>query len=209
MKKIFKLINAEFKKNKKLYVFISILLVIGFLAGTLFITILSSQDKKLIEETISNFFLQIKNNNIDLIYTFRTSLTTNLVYVLLMFFLGISIIGIPIIVFLIFIKSFVLGFSIVSIIFKYKLGGTLLSLGYIFPHQILNLIIISFIGLYALKVSITLIKLIFSKKQVNFKLIIKKYFVVLILCVILSLISSTLETFLCTNIIKLLSFLIK
>ncbi|MBE6153308.1 MAG: stage II sporulation protein M [Firmicutes bacterium] len=209
MKKIFKLINAEFKKNKKLYVFISILLVIGFLAGTLFITILSSQDKKLIEETISNFFLQIKNNNIDLIYTFRTSLTTNLVYVLLMFFLGISIIGIPIIVFLIFIKSFVLGFSIVSIIFKYKLGGTLLSLGYIFPHQILNLIIISFIGLYALKVSITLIKLIFSKKQVNFKLIIKKYFVVLILCVILSLISSTLETFLCTNIIKLFSFLIK
>jgi len=209
MTKIFKVINAEFKKNKKLYVFVSILLAIGFISGALFITILSNEDKKLVGETISNFFLQIKNNNIDIIYTLRTSLTTNLIYIIFIWLLGISIIGIPITIFMIFIKSFILGFSLSSIILKYKLGGTLLSLGYIFPHQILNLVIISFIGLYALKVSLSLIKLITSKKQVNFKLIIKKYFVVLIICVLLSLISSICETFICPNIIKLLSFLIK
>lgn len=209
MKKIFKIINAEFKKNKKFYIFVTILLVIGFVSGSFFITILSTEDKKLVEETISNFFVQIKNNNIDLIYTLRTSLTTNLLYIVFVWLLGISIIGIPIIVFLIFIKSFILGFSVCSIIFKYKLGGTLLSLSYIFPHQIINLIVISFIGLYALKVSFSLIKLIFSKKQIDFKLIIKKYFAVLIICVILSIISSVFETFLCTYIIKLLAFLIK
>lgn len=209
MKKIFKLINEEFKRNKKLYAFILILLTVGFIIGSLFITILSSEDKKLVGETISNFFLQIKNNNIDTIYTLRTSLTTNLIYIIFIWLLGISIIGIPIIIFLIFIKSFILGFSIVSIIFKYKLSGTLLSLSYIFPHQILNLVVISFIGLYALKVSISLIKLILSKKQVNFKLIMKKYFVVLIICVILSIISTILETFICPTFIKLLSFLIK
>lgn len=209
MKKIFNLINAEFKRNKRLYVFVSILLIVGFIAGSLFITILSGEDKKLVGETISNFFLQIKNNNIDTIYTLRTSLSTNLIYITFLWLLGVSIIGIPIIIFLIFIKSFILGFSIVSIIFKYKLGGTLLALGYIFPHQILNLIVISFIGLYALKVSISLIKLIMSKKQVNFKLIMKKYFAVLIICVVLSIISTILETFLCPNLIKLLSFLIK
>ncbi len=209
MKKIFKLINAEFKRNKKLYVFVSILLIVGFITGSLFITILSSEDKKLVGETISNFFLQIKNNNVDIIYTLRTSLTTNLIYIIFVWLLGISVIGIPIIIFLIFIKSFILGFSIVSIIFKYKLSGTLISLAYIFPHQILNLLVISFIGLYALKVSISLIKLILSKKQINFKLIMKKYFAVLIICVILSIISTMLETFLCPNFIKLLAFLIK
>lgn len=209
MKKIFKLINAEFNKNKKLYVFVTILLTIGFITGSFFITILSSEDKKLVGETISNFFVQIKNNNIDTIYTLRTSLSTNLVYIIFMWLLGISVIGIPIIIFLIYIKSFILGFSISSIIFKYKIGGTLLSLGYIFPHQILNLIVISFIGLYALKVSLSLIKLIFSKKQINFKLIIKRYFAVLIICILLSIISTAFETFLCPYIIKLLSFLIK
>ena len=209
MKKIFKLINTEFKRNKKLYVFVTILLIIGFITGSFFITILSSEDKKLVGETISNFFNQIKNNNVDIIYTLRTSLSTNLIYIIFIWLLGISIIGIPIIVFLIFIKSFILGFSISSIIFKYKLSGTLLSLGYTFPHQILNLLIISFIGLYALKVSISLIKLILSKKQINFKLIIKKYFAVLIICVILTLISTAFETFVCPYFIKMLSFLIK
>jgi len=209
MKKIFKLINEEFKRNRKLYVFVSVLLAIGFLVGTLFITILSSEDKKLVGDTISNFFIQIKNNNVDIIYTLRTSLTTNLIYIIFIWLLGISVIGLPIIVFLIFIKSFILGFSITSIIFKYKLSGTILSLGYIFPHQILNLLVISFIGLYALKVSLSLIKLIFSKKQVNFKLIIKKYFAVLIICVVLSIISTVFETFICPYFIKLFAFLIK
>ena len=209
MKKIFKMINGEFKKNKKLYIFVLTLLILGFISGTLFITILSSEDKKIVGETISNFFIQIKNNNIDFIYAIRTSLTTNLLYIIFVWLLGISIIGIPLIIFLIFIKSFILGFSISSIIFKYKLGGTLLSLSYIFPHQLLNLVVISFIGLYALKVSISLLCLILTRKHINFKLIIKKYFVVLVLCVILSIISTSFETFVCPYFIKLFSFLIK
>ena len=209
MKKLFKLINAEFKKNKKYFIFITILLIIGFIAGSFFITILSSDDKKLVGETISSFFMQIKNNRIDSIYSLRTSLSTNLLYIIFIWLLGVSIIGIPIIIFLVFIKSFVLGFSISGIIFKYKLKGTLLSLTYIFPHQIINLVMISFIGLYALKVSVSLIKLIVSKKQINFKNIMRKYLGVLIICTILAIISSIFEAFLSPYTIKLFSFLIK
>ena len=209
MKKIIKLINTEFNKNKKYFIFVTILLIIGFVAGSFFITILSSDDKKLVGETISNFFMKIKNNKVDSIYSLRTSLSTNLLYVIFIWLLGVSIIGIPIIIFLVFIKSFVLGFSLSGIIYQYKLKGTLLSLGYIFPHQIINLVVISFIGLYALKVSISLIKLIISKKQINFKIIMKKYLGALIICIVLGLISSLFESFFCIYIIKLLSFLIK
>ena len=209
MKKLFKLINAEFIKNRKYFIFITILLIIGFIAGSFFITILSSDDKKLVGETVSNFFIQIKNNKIDNIYSLRTSLITNFLYIIFIWLLGISIIGIPIIIFLVFIKRFVLGFSISGIIYNYKLKGTLLSLSYIFPHQLINLVVISFIGLYALKVSVSLIKLIISKKQINFKIIMKKYFGVLIICSILMLISSSLESFLCPYIIKMFSLLIK
>ncbi len=209
MKKIFKLINAEFKKNKKLFIFVSILIIVGFITGSFFITILSNDDKKLVSETISNFFLQIKSGKIDQIYTLRTSITTNLIYILFMWILGISLIGLPIVIFLVFIKSFILGFSISSIIFRYKASGTLLTLGYIFPHQILNIIVLSFLSIYAIKVSISLFKLITSKKQIHFKGLVKKYLGVLIICVIISLASSVLETFLSPFIIKLFTFLIK
>lgn len=209
MRKLFKIINVEFKKHKKLLIFVTILLTIGLITGSLFITILNDSDKKLVLETITNYFNQIKLNKVDFLYSLRTSLISNLIYILFIWLLGISIIGIPLILFLIFIKSFILGFSIGSIICKYGFSGILLSLSYSFPHHIINIIIVSFIGLYALKVSLSLFQLIFSKKQINFKIIIRKYFGVLIITIILATMSSLIETFITPYFINLFSFLIK
>ena len=209
MKKIFKIVNEEFKKNKKTLIFIVTLLLIGLICGSLFITILNSSDKKLVLDTITNYFNQIKATKIDYIYSFGTSIISNLLFIFFIWLLGISIIGIPIILFLIFIKSFILGFSISSIICKYKLSGTLLSLSYTFPHHILNIIILCFVGMYSIKVSFSLIKLITSKKQINLKIIIRKYIGVLLISIILSFVSSVIETFLTPHFIKLFSFLIK
>ncbi|MBQ7140574.1 MAG: stage II sporulation protein M [Bacilli bacterium] len=209
MRKLFKIINVEFKKHKKLLIFVTILLTIGLITGSLFITILNDSDKKLVLETITNYFNQIKLNKVDFLYCLRTSLISNLIYILFIWLLGISIIGIPLILFLIFIKSFILGFSIGSIICKYGFSGILLSLSYTFPHHIINIIIVSFIGLYALKVSLSLFQLIFSKKQINFKIIIRKYFGVLIITIILAIMSSLIETFITPYFINLFSFLIK
>ena len=209
MKKLFKIINAEFKKHKKLLVFVTILLTVGLITGSLFVTILSKSDKKLVLETITNYFNQIKLDKIDFLYSLRTSLISNLIYILFIWLLGISILGIPIILFLIFIKSFILGFSVGSIICTYGLKGILLSLSYVFPHHILNLIVISFIGLYALKVSLSLLQLILTKKQINFKVIIRKYFGVLLITIILITFSSLIETFITPYFINIFSFLIK
>ena len=209
MRKIFKIINGEFKKNKKILVFIAILLTIGLISGSLFITIINSSDKKLVLETISNYFNKVKTTEIDYLYSLGTSITSNLLYVLFIWLLGISVIGLPIILFLLFIKSFILGFSISSIICEYKLGGAVLSLSYVFPHHILNIITLAFVTMYALKVSLSLVKLITSKNQINLKLIIRRYIGVLIITVLLCVISSLIETFVTPHFIKLFSFLIK
>ena len=209
MVKLFKLINVELSKNKKILTFVTILLVIGLICGSLFITIMNDSDKKEVLETITNYFTHIKNNKIDFMYTIRTSLISNLLYIIFIWLLGISVIGIPIILFLIFMKSFILGFSISSIICKYGFSGSLLSLSYIFPHQIINVIVICFISVYALKVSLSLIKLITSKKTINIKIITKKYLGVLIIVLILSIVSSIFETFITPYFIKLFSSFIK
>ncbi len=207
--KLFKLINEEEMKNKKIFIFITILLIIGFVAGTLYITILSNTDKDLIKDTITNYFLQIKNSKLDNMHIFRQALSSNFIYVIGIWLLGISIIGLPIIICMIFYKSFIMGFSITSIIYKYKLKGIVLSFTYSFPYQLLNILIASFISLYAIKVSISIIKMMISKKHINFKVLIKKYFVVLLICLFLSLISSLIEGFVTPYFIKLFSSFIK
>ena len=114
MRKIFKIINGEFKKNKKILVFIAILLTIGLISGSLFITIINSSDKKLVLETISNYFNKVKTTEIDYLYSLGTSITSNLLYVLFIWLLAISVIGLPIILFLLFIKSFILKINAVN-----------------------------------------------------------------------------------------------
>ena len=207
--KLFKLINDEEKKNKKIFIFLTVLLIIGFIAGTLYITILSNADKDLIRDTITNYFMQIKKNKLNSVDLFRQATISNFIYVIGIWLLGISIIGLPIIIGLVFYKSFIMAFSITSIIFKYKFSGILLSFTYSFPYQLLNIIIISFISLYAIKVSLSIIKMMISKKTINFKRLIKKYFVVLLICLFLSIISSLIEGFITPYLIKLLSVFIK
>lgn len=206
--KLFKLINDEEMKNKRIFIFITILLIMGFIAGTLYITILSDSDKNLIKDTITNYFTQIKQSKLNYNDIFNNATISNIVYVLGIWLLGISIIGLPIIICLVFYKSFIMGFSITSIIYKYKFKGILLSFTYSFPYQILNIIITSFISLYAIKVSLSIVKMMISKKQINFKRLIKKYFVVLIICLFLSVISSLIEGYVTPNFIKLFSMFI-
>jgi len=209
MKKLFKIINVEFKKNKSLLTFVSILLIIGLITGSLFITILNENDKKLVLETITKYFNQIKLEQVDFVYILRTSFISNVIYILFIWLLGISILGIILILFFIFIKSFILGFSISSIIYKYNFKGILLSISYIFPHHIINTIIICFISIYALKVSLSLIQVILTKKQINFKIIMRKYLGVLLISIIFIIISSLIETFITPYFIKLILYFIK
>jgi len=207
MKKIIHVAKNELKKNNKIALLIGILIIVGFIAGTLFITILDQADKEIVLTSITDLFEKIKAREINYFYTLRTSIIANLFYVTAIYILGISIIGIPIVMVMTFFKAFILGFSISAIIYSYQLAGTVLSFVYTFPHQLLNVAIVGFMSIYSIKVSITLFSLIFSKKSINFKLIMKKYFVIFVTCVVLSIISSLLEAFFTPNFINLFSFL--
>ena len=141
--------------NKKIIYYLIGLSLIGIIGGSLFITILSKHDQSLIKEYMNNFIASINKFNIKSINI--TSILTNIFFIITIWLLGISVIGIPIILFMYFSKFFTLGFSISSFILTYKLKGTLIALVYIFPVQIINMIIYSLITLYAIKISNNLI----------------------------------------------------
>ena len=111
--------------------------------------------------------------------------------------------------FLFFTKSFILGFSISSIILNYKLKGCLLSFIYIFPHHIINIFLLILLVIYAFAFSIKIINALFNKQTIDFKLITNKYLTVLVITIIGILITSLIEVFITPLIIKLLLPIIK
>lgn len=202
-------LKSILKINKQIIIFLLGLSIIAVIAGAFYITILNKTDQTLIEKSIIGFFDSIKNNNFNYMFSFKNAILNNIGFILLIWLLGISVIGIPIIIFLFFSKVFTLGFSISSIIFNYKLKGTLLSLFYVFPHHIINIYIYIVLIAYAISLSLKIIDSIIKRKIIDFKLVMNKYLYVLLISFIVIIITTLLEVFMVPSLMKFIMSVIK
>ena len=202
MKKKTKLSELIFP-NKKINYFVITILLLGVISGSIFLVVLNKTDKANIILKIISFMENINKGNINSGQAFKNSLIINYTFIILIWMLGLSIIGIIINIFLTYIKGFITGFSISSILLSYKYKGILASILYIFPSGILNIIIVASLTIYSIMFSHNLLKIIISKKNNN-RLILKKYIIILIICIILSFISSILEVYLFPYLLKII-----
>ena len=134
MKKYMDKLTYKLKTNKKVIIFLLVLTTIGIISGTIFSLVISSDDKTLVLNQINGFFESIKNNSLNPLEAFKNSVIDNYSVTLVIWLLGISIIGLPIIILLFFSKSFIIGFTIGNIIMNYKVKGLLISLIYILTY---------------------------------------------------------------------------
>ena len=181
---------------KKKVVGVLIVLFLGLLFGSIYITILSNDDKKELLENVSLYFDSFKNISFqDKLNIFKESFVKNILYFLIIWCLGISVIGFPIILIMIFYKSFLLGFSIASIFADYKLSGLYKIFIYIFPGKIFILILSLILGVYAINLSNRVVDSCIKKKNLNFNAYMGKYFLLLLICIIVCVISSLIDAF--------------
>lgn len=197
-------------KQKKLYRIIITLMIFGIISGILFIFFISKESKTKALENIKNFF-DLMNTSTGVNYgkSLLNTLVNNIGYVLLIWLLGISIIGLPITIVLAFMKSFIVGFSISSIISCYKAKGILGAFLYVFPHQIIILFIYLLLSFYSISFSIKLFKSLFLKQTINFRVVMQKYIKILLISLIGIIIVSLYEVFISTYFIKLFTMLLK
>jgi len=184
-------------KKKVIIVGVLIVFVLGLLFGSIYVTILSNNDKKELLNNISIYFDSMKNISFhDKLNIFKDCFIKNIIYVLFLWLLGISIIGFPIILIMIFYKSFLVGFSISSIFAKYKLLGLYKIIIYIFPSKIILLALSLFLAVYSINISNRLVNSCLRKKSFNFNAYMGKYFLILLISIIIVVITSLFEAFL-------------
>lgn len=208
MKKTMDKLKSRIKISKRFTIFLFVLTLVGVIAGSLFITILSSSDKALVKDYLGQYIEITKSGKVNYVSVFINSFMSSGLSALVIWLLGISIVGIPVILFLFFCKVFTLGFSVGSILFTYQFKGVLLSLVYVFPHQVINLFAFGLLMVYALSVSVKMISAVFKKKAIDFKSIMGRYSLVLGITMGLFLLNSLYETFVMPQVLKwILSFI--
>lgn len=191
--------------NKKVNLFVIFIVILGIISGSLFLMVLNDNDKSEVINEISTFMTNINTNNINNLNSFKNSLIEGMILIILSWILGMSIIGVIFNIFFIYMKSFIIGFSISSFILVYKYKGILSSLIYVIPSQLINILIILILGVYTLLFSKYLFKMIFFKdKTVNLGKFFKKYVLVFGICIILCLVSSLCEAYLLPSLLKVM-----
>ena len=196
-------VNNKLKEQKRLYLFLIIVMGLGIIAGLIYALIISKSDHNLVASSLDSFFTSIKESNLDYKSGLINSLIGNIFFVSFIFLLGISIIGIPFIIISLFFKAFIFSFSFVSIIYTYHLNGILKAIMYVFPHQIITLLMSLFLGFYALYFGIKLFNYLFRRKDINLRNSMKRYLQVFIIVLSINILCSFIETFLAPGLIKL------
>lgn len=196
-------VNDKLKEQKKIYIFLIIVMILGLISGIIYAIILNQNDHNLVTESLNSFFISIKENNIDYKNALINSLIGNITFTTFIFLLGISIIGIPIIILSLFLKTFIFGFSISSIIYTYHLNGILKAITYTLPHQLITLLMALFLGFYALYFGIKLFKYLFKGKDINLRMSMKRYLQVYIIVLLINITCSFIEVFLSPTLMKL------
>lgn len=199
---ILQTIKEHVANNKKEYVIVSILFVIGIFLGVFFINNVGQEPKTLITEYLNQFIEKLKSTeDLNLIELLKTSIGQNIMLAIGLWFFGTTIIGIPAVFGIVAYRGFCLGYTIAACI---SIMG--ISKGIIFVLILLllqNLLVIP--AILALAVSgIKLYKSIMrDKTKENVKIEMLRHTVFSLIMLMVLIVSSVIEIFVSTNILKL------
>ncbi len=199
--KIKEIIKQHVKNNKKEYIIVTLLFILGIFLGVFFVNNIEESQKTEITEYLNHFIDKMKTTEkLDSMSLLKTSITQNIFLAVTIWFFGTTIIGIPVVFGIIMYRGFCLGYTIsvcVTVLGLQK-GIIFTLINFLLPSIFLIPAMIA-LAVSGFKLYKSIIK---NKNKENIKLELLRHiiFSIIMLCIIL--ISSIIEVFISTNILK-------
>ncbi|MFB4166390.1 stage II sporulation protein M [Virgibacillus sp. JSM 102003] len=153
------------KEHATIYIFMIILFLTGVIFGAIIVNSMNWAQKEDLFFYLERFFGEIADNQqIENIEILKSSFFYHAKYLFLLFILGLSVIGLPIVWVLLFLKGLVVGFSVGFIVNQIGMKGLLLASLSIAPQNIIIIPIYIIAGSLSMIFSITLLGKLFSRK---------------------------------------------
>ncbi|MFZ5688179.1 MAG: stage II sporulation protein M [Bacillota bacterium] len=139
MNKIWHKIACHFSENLLLYLLIFLIFIGGITVGAMSVGALSPWQEGELSGYINQCLLNISNWKINSGEMLRYAIANNLKTLGLIWFLGLTVIGIPLVLGIIFFRGFILGFTVGFLVQERAVQGFLLSVFSILPQNIFNI----------------------------------------------------------------------
>jgi len=156
------------KNHATIYIFMIILFLTGVIFGAVIVNSMSFVQKQDLFFYLERFFGElVDEQQIESHDILKNSFFYHIKYLLLLFVLGLSVIGLPLVWVLLFLKGLVIGFSVGFIVNQLGLKGLLLAATAIAPQNLLLIPIYMIAGSLSMIFSLSLLSKLFSRKMLQ------------------------------------------
>ncbi|MDR7072620.1 stage II sporulation protein M [Fictibacillus barbaricus] len=189
--------QRHLQENRTLYAFVCVLFLMGVIFGAIIVNSLSLNQKQDLYTYLSRFFIQASEGGFasksDMLFQ---SFGHYLKYMGLMWLLGLSVIGLPVILIMLFLKGVVMGFTVGFLVNQMGWYGFLLSFVSVLPQNVLLIPAFIIVSVAAIAFSIKMIRqLAFKHHHVPFFPQLIRYTVLVAGVGVMVFLASSLEAF--------------
>lgn len=201
--KILEIIKEHVINNKKEYMIVTLLFMIGIFLGVLFVNNIQENPKLEITNYVKGFIEKMKTietlNHMELL---KNSIGQNILLAIILWFFGTTVIGIPVVFGLIIYRGFCLGYTIAACITVVGLPqGIWLVLILLLLQNILFIPAILALAVSGFKLYKSIIK---DRNKENVKIEVVRHTIFSFIMLLILVMSSVIEIFLSMNLFKVL-----
>ncbi|SDC37849.1 stage II sporulation protein M [Paenibacillus sp. UNCCL117] len=162
-----RMLEQYWKEHLSLYVFIGVIFITGVVFGAIMVGALSLEQKQEITRYLSNFFSMVDQGELngDVTASFRDTLALHMKWVLIIWLLGMSVIGLPLILILDFLKGVLIGFTVGYMVGTLSWKGLLFALVSVVPQNLIVIPVFIVCSVTAVAFSVRLVKNRFIHKK--------------------------------------------
>lgn len=199
--RIWEVMKEHIVNNKKEYILVSLLFITGIFLGVFFVNNMQEGQKLEITTYLSTFIEKIKNTeSLNQIELLKNSMGQNILLAVILWFFGTTVIGLPVVFGVVLYRGFCLGYTIsVCITIMGLPQGILFVLILLLLQNIIFIPAILALAVSGFKLYKSIIK---DRNKENIKIEVVRHTVFSFIMLLFLLMSSVIEIFLSTNILK-------
>ena len=149
------------KTNIVAYFFMILIFVIGVVVGALAVKTLPDEQKTELISYLRIFFTGLTQGTENTMFgshVLSSVMFNNTKTIVLMWILGFTIVGIPFVLFILFTRGFIIGFTVGFLVNEYVMSGLLFALASVLPHNFFAIPAILVTSVSATKFSLMLVR---------------------------------------------------
>ena len=194
-------LKEHIRNNRKEYIIVTLLFIIGVFLGVLFVNHMGEEQKLQVREYLKAFVEKLKTiENLNQMELLKTSMGQNMILALVLWFFGTTVIGIPIVFGIILYRGFCFGYTISVCIATLGLPqGIIFALVLLLLQNMIFIPAILALSVSGFKLYQSIIK---DRNKENIKIEVVRHTIFSFIMLLLLMLSSVVETFFSTNILK-------